>query len=562
MSRPALTRKGESGRVPTMKGCLKLKSPLPSPGEETPCLSSARKTVAFGEEGTEEVYFADVWDRTPTEPARKLTYQDLLELKEIQRSLPRANQLADPISGRPASHYLQDVPIGLLPLLSDSSSSPSSQESSTTHSPIVSPPPTPSGLSNPPWTFPFPPTPQSRGPPAPTAQAWVPPHLAHLAPKRPAQVRQKPTFAFLPLLDTPPSSGASSPYTSLPSSRSPSPDRERESQSDIDPSHDPPTPSLTNASLDSSPLSRASSASPEPSFLQLPPLLGRKIDEYGDELYTSYSASSSFSDGGSGGGLMRTSPRIDSLRFDTRRMRMRSSSPPPPPPSTAWHAFPTQPKKRHTSVSPARSDRSTMSTMSSVSSVSCSSAGTSTSECTPPPRRRRNVMIVNGIEIDLDDDSDNEGDFTGGSSSHSTSKTSTPGASGSSSRCGTPPPPLSVDEERQSRAATSSKTAHATPSPPAPCIPTRQSPYLGTAPTEHLDATPKPPTPTPKPSTTPTTLTTPIPSPIRTPTETPASPSCSPNRCSMSLCSPIRFQRDPKSAAAYQRVQKQGLASS
>lgn len=58
------------GRVPARKGCLK--SPIPSPGLEGALL---RKCVAFGEEVTEEIHFADVWDRTPMEPARKLTYQ-------------------------------------------------------------------------------------------------------------------------------------------------------------------------------------------------------------------------------------------------------------------------------------------------------------------------------------------------------------------------------------------------------------------------------------------------------------------------------------------------------
>lgn len=61
-----------------MKGCLKY-SPTPSPGlpEHTPSESRChhRKCVAFGAEGSEEVYTADEWDRTPTEPARKLTYQ-------------------------------------------------------------------------------------------------------------------------------------------------------------------------------------------------------------------------------------------------------------------------------------------------------------------------------------------------------------------------------------------------------------------------------------------------------------------------------------------------------
>ncbi|KNZ72536.1 hypothetical protein J132_02692 [Termitomyces sp. J132] len=160
-----------------MKGCLK-----------SSLASTARKTVAFGDE---EVYFADEWDRTPTEPAGKLSYEELLELKEIQRSLPRAQQLPDPVSGKLPSYLLDQVPIGLLPLLPTAEPTP--------------PPPAP----KPRHVLPFPPLPK------------------------------KPAFAFLPLLP----------------SRSPSPD--------------PPTPSLTNASLESSPLSRASSSSPEPAFLSL-----------------------------------------------------------------------------------------------------------------------------------------------------------------------------------------------------------------------------------------------------------------------------------------------------
>jgi hypothetical protein len=34
-----------------------------------------RKCVAFCAQGSETVYTADEWDRTPTEPARKLSYQ-------------------------------------------------------------------------------------------------------------------------------------------------------------------------------------------------------------------------------------------------------------------------------------------------------------------------------------------------------------------------------------------------------------------------------------------------------------------------------------------------------
>ena len=79
-----------------MKGCLKL-SPTPTtPGfdlqaeahcHHTPTTASTtdvantapsqthRKCVAFCAEGSETVYPADEWDRTPAEPARKLSYQ-------------------------------------------------------------------------------------------------------------------------------------------------------------------------------------------------------------------------------------------------------------------------------------------------------------------------------------------------------------------------------------------------------------------------------------------------------------------------------------------------------
>ncbi|KAG6896397.1 hypothetical protein C0992_008546 [Termitomyces sp. T32_za158] len=202
--------------------------------------------------------------------------RDLLELKEIQRSLPRAQQLPDPISGKPPSYLLDHVPIGLLPLLP----APSPARKSPAHPPTTCPA--------------LPPAPRPRQPPAPST-AWVPPHMQHLVPTRAPPQPHRPAFAFLPLLDA--------------RTRSPSPDH------DADADHDPPTPSLTNASLDSSPLSRASdsdSSSPEPPFLALEP------------------------------------------------------------PTTAWHPFPSTPKPRP----PPRA----------------------------PPPRRRNVMILNGIEVPIDDD--------------------------------------------------------------------------------------------------------------------------------------------------------------
>ncbi|KAF9074866.1 hypothetical protein BDP27DRAFT_1359111 [Rhodocollybia butyracea] len=79
-----------------------------------------------------------MWDRTPTEPAGHLSYQDILELKAIQRTLPRAQQLPDMYTGKPAHHFLQHVPIGLLPLTDQSS--PSISPLSTPHSTPVSTP--------------------------------------------------------------------------------------------------------------------------------------------------------------------------------------------------------------------------------------------------------------------------------------------------------------------------------------------------------------------------------------------------------------------------------------
>ncbi|KAJ7236421.1 hypothetical protein B0H12DRAFT_999130, partial [Mycena haematopus] len=105
-----------------MKSCLKVSS---LPGSPDPN-NSYRKCVAFNAEGSEEVHWADEWDRTPTEPAKKLSYQEILELKEIQQSLPHAPQPAGSL--QPGKQLLSMVPIGLLPLAStETASSPSPQ---------------------------------------------------------------------------------------------------------------------------------------------------------------------------------------------------------------------------------------------------------------------------------------------------------------------------------------------------------------------------------------------------------------------------------------------------
>ena len=226
---------------------------LPGSGASTP--NSPRKSVLFHSESLEQVFMADEWDRTPTEPARNLSYQDLLELKEIQRTLPRADQPPDYLTGRSGSQYLKKVPIGLLPLLPDSPSgeqptSPTESRSRPTSSPMSS-----SWASFRPNSgdLPLPSTPPTGGSHYRSNLSHHPSNLSHLPQAARAEAKPKSRFAFLPLLD------GNSPGSR---SRSPSP-----SPSDSG----PPTPSLSNASLESSPLSRASSCSPEPPFMRLPP---------------------------------------------------------------------------------------------------------------------------------------------------------------------------------------------------------------------------------------------------------------------------------------------------
>jgi len=320
------------------------------------------------------------------------THRDLLELKEIQRSLPRANQLDDPVSGKRASHFLSSVPIGLLPLLPESPTS--SQTSSRDTSPVTSPPLTPALFPNLHWLAPPPQQPR----PAPSIpRPWHPPYLAHL-PNKPHVQREKPKFAFLPLLDTPPSSESSSPYTSSPSSPGSSPERPIDTDVDTDSFLDPPTPPLTNASLDSSPRSQPSSVepSPETNFLHLTPL---GIDKHGicvvslgpsDDPDPDFDPHHPNTDPHIPDALPDdVLPSIRSLRGANNHIApIRPSSlffPPPRSGTTAWNAFPLS-RSRDASSSPSRSTPK------------------------PPPTRRRNIMVLNGVEIDIGDDDDDDTD--------------------------------------------------------------------------------------------------------------------------------------------------------
>ncbi|KAI0085790.1 hypothetical protein BDY19DRAFT_996464 [Irpex rosettiformis] len=50
-----------------------------------------RKSVTFTEDGEEEVFYVDDWDRSPAAVVERLTYKDVYELKELHISLPRIN---------------------------------------------------------------------------------------------------------------------------------------------------------------------------------------------------------------------------------------------------------------------------------------------------------------------------------------------------------------------------------------------------------------------------------------------------------------------------------------
>ncbi|KAG2346867.1 hypothetical protein BDR05DRAFT_997247 [Suillus weaverae] len=182
-----------------MKSCLK--SPSHS-GSATPVDSdtedgSCQKHVAFG---TEQVFQADEWDRTPTEIAQRLSYEDVLELKMIQRSLPRAQQSHDPLSSRPYSGvFLRNVPIPLLPLNPTTvSASPQPRPSY----PELELHPNSIFFSElKPHNIPVPPPPLL---PQRTSSTPLPPIPSNLPPKK--------RFAFIPLLDN--TTACSSSYNS------------------------------------------------------------------------------------------------------------------------------------------------------------------------------------------------------------------------------------------------------------------------------------------------------------------------------------------------------------
>ena len=234
--------------LPRIKSCLKSSpshSGASTPSSDDSALFGSKKHVAFREDGTEEVYEADEWDRTPAE-IQRLSYEyvtrlfsplthsldsrDVLELKMLQRELPRAEQPIDALSSKPfANVFLSHVPIPLLPLnpttICASQSTPPNMTSppSLTTTPardrnppplcfsassICSPPPPIEYRRSPPKSLPDqhvirphnipvppPPVPLRRitYPPAPSTTQTQSKIKSTLPPKR--------TFSFVPLLD-------------------------------------------------------------------------------------------------------------------------------------------------------------------------------------------------------------------------------------------------------------------------------------------------------------------------------------------------------------------------
>lgn len=183
--------------------------------------------------------------------------RDILELKAIQRSLPIARQMPDPLSRRPQTQYLQKVRIGLLPMYDNNEGELSNS--------VTVPPIYPSNVSEP--AFDLPPVP-SRSPSIlshvpsalsqpPVTAAEVSPPAAVSPPNNIYSVRPRPGFTFLPLMDTPPAPAPAAPtIPSTPTTPAlpPAPPSSDAEADDSD--HDLSTPALSSASLDTTPSPR------------------------------------------------------------------------------------------------------------------------------------------------------------------------------------------------------------------------------------------------------------------------------------------------------------------
>ena len=205
----------------------------------------------------------------------------MLELKEIQRSLPHAPQpLHDPdlpdlnARGVPRTHFLNTVPVGLVPLISPDTSTLRPQSTSipsVVHKPKTElptslpsrPPPSPPSTPPPNISVTSPHSSHNLDPPkrslprSPAVEPWVPPPPPPRLPYNiPIQPRPVPRFNFLPLLESP-----VSPVPSV-ALRSNSPPRRESLPPSSSNSPVPLPPCLENIALDHTP------CPPFPSLLQ------------------------------------------------------------------------------------------------------------------------------------------------------------------------------------------------------------------------------------------------------------------------------------------------------
>ncbi|KIP03439.1 hypothetical protein PHLGIDRAFT_37440 [Phlebiopsis gigantea 11061_1 CR5-6] len=244
-----------------MKSCLKVTPPYTplldssfgspsgsrsaSPTADSMQLPTLRKRVSFCHDHLEEYFEADDWDRTPAPVAPKLSYQEILELKEIMKSLPRApssssrqpfSSTSIPRSISPPSQsnppfpisrfaaapsltpskwknrddsrstvdpeilpYLDSVPIRLLPLLPPTQETPissSPQSASTSSTATLAQLTQPPSASVPRTTLINHPTSIT----LPTTTTATPLPSPMPTPQQQGPPRRKPNFAFVPLL--------------------------------------------------------------------------------------------------------------------------------------------------------------------------------------------------------------------------------------------------------------------------------------------------------------------------------------------------------------------------
>ncbi|KLO08041.1 hypothetical protein SCHPADRAFT_1001191 [Schizopora paradoxa] len=126
-----------------MKSCLKQRDVAAT--SKRPCCS---RTVSFRGQDLDEIHPADDWDRSPVDVNTKLSYDDILELKQMQIEIRRAcaRSQGNDAGQRP----FLNIPIPILPLLPSTSAPPLSKPPSSSPSPSTassSPTPTLSALS-------------------------------------------------------------------------------------------------------------------------------------------------------------------------------------------------------------------------------------------------------------------------------------------------------------------------------------------------------------------------------------------------------------------------------